>query len=218
MCAYAPPSKNMLTLKSLRRKKRKADPVAGLKEWLETIDFEHIRTAAASLGDSDDPFAIEPLVELVKKSSALRAAALGALKKLAQDNDKAAAELSIATLEEKPEDPGGEWGVRMLPQAGRRRSSRVLMEVPVLVNWLDKTGEKRTDFCTTRIVNAHGALITLKAPLPHGAQLELINVKTKGVAAAKVIWTGKSGDGGGVEVGIELDAPDQSFWVGRTPD
>ena len=86
-----------------------------------------------------------------------------------------------------------------------------------MVNWTDRTGVRRTDLTTTKVVNADGALIAMKAPVPVSSILELINVKTKAVATAKVVLSGEPNENGRFDVAVELETADSSFWVGRNP-
>lgn len=188
-----------------------------LIQMLEALDFEQAQRAAQALGEAADASAIQPLMTAVKGSAALRAAAIVALKKMAQENDQAATELAIALMAEKGEEVGVEAGVRPIAPADRRRSPRVLLELPVLVTWQDESGQPQSELTTTKIVNAYGALLTLKSPVTVGLELELTNRLTQAKVPARVAWLGSQSPSGGGEVGIELGNPIPEFWVGKLP-
>jgi len=152
------------------------------------------------------------------ESGALRATAVAALKKLAQENDAAATELAIALLKEKHVELPGEEELKPLTAEDRRRSPRVLLEIPVMVIWTDAKGEHHTERATTRIVNAYGAMIFLKNAMVVDMELEIHNVVTLGKITARVVWVGDPAPDGGQEIGVELGDPDPDFWVGKTSD
>ena len=194
-----------------------AGPLEALAAWLESVDFDRMRSVVQALGESKDSAAVEPLADLAKKISTFRHVTIAALKKLAENDEQAAVELSIATQKDKPDSVGGEWGARVLTSSDRRRTPRVLLEIPVLVKWTDNSGSQRESFATTRIVNADGGLLTLRELVSDGTLLELTNTKTKAKAQAKVVWSGLAQSEGEFDVAIELEASGKDFWVGRAP-
>lgn len=191
-------------------------PVEVLSELLASMDFDRARKAAESLGETTASEAVKPLVEIARRCSSLRATAMTALKKLGRENDKAAAELAMVVMDKEPESPGGEWGVRVLSKEDRRRSPRVLLEIPALATWTDTGGTTHTEPTKTQVVNAYGALLNLSQPLPNRTELELTNVKTRAMATARVVWSGTTEAAGVFEVAVELNTMDEQFWVGRT--
>ena len=200
--------------KPKRKTKAFVDPLLRL---LETTDFDEVQRATEALGEIADPRAIRALVEVFRRSSSMRASAMVALKKISKQNDAAATELAIALLQEKtvahhPEGPP-------LPgtPADRRRMPRVLMEVPVVVKWVDRKGRTHTEPSATQVVNAFGALVRLKHALKVDAKVEITNLKTEVTRKARVAWVGSPSPGGGVGVGVELESPDPDFWAGPWP-
>jgi len=199
------------------QKRRNAETkafVSTLVQMLEEADFDEAQRATQALGEIADPAAIGSLVETFKRSSALRASALTALKKMSKSNDAAATELAIALLREKPEPTAVEVPTETGVQLDRRRMPRVLMEVPVMVRWIDRDGRPHTEPSATQVVNAYGALVRLKNPLGLGQELEIINLKTQVGARARVVWVGSRARGGGVGIGVELGNPDPDSWTG----
>jgi PilZ domain len=101
--------------------------------------------------------------------------------------------------------PGG-------PDASRRRSQRVILSLRVIVRTDD--GPKATSFeeeTHTLIVNAHGALIALKAKVAKGQKLRLTNRATKAEQACQVASLGPTSEGK-AQVGVEFLKPCPDFW------
>jgi len=191
---------------------------AALVHLLADMDFAEARRAASALGETADPAAIKALVFLVRESSALRSAAIAALKKLSAENEAAATELAIALLKEKHAELPTDAELAPVSEADRRRSPRVLLEIPVQVIWTDARGERHTERATTKVVNAYGALLHLKSPMVVDTELEIHNVTTMAKITARVVWVGDPAPHGGQEIGVELGDPDPDFWVGKTSD
>ncbi|MBI4461975.1 MAG: hypothetical protein HY653_03625 [Acidobacteria bacterium] len=197
---------------------RGESPAESLIRMLATLNFEEGRRTVQALGETRDPAAIKALVSVAKQSGALRTAALAALRKLAAENEAVATELAIVMMEEKGEVvTGQETGVHEISPADRRRSPRVLLEIPVLVRWEDEKGEVFTETTTTKVVNAYGALVVLKNRVRVGMELQVTNLATRASAKAKVVCLGDLTPDRGLEVGIELESSDPEFWVGRNP-
>jgi ribosomal protein S20 len=205
----------MARTKDQRKRKTQTKAfVRTLVQMLEAADFDEAQRATKALGEIADPAAMRPLVEVFKRSSALRASALAALKKISKRNDVAATELAIALLREKRELDVAEVPAETEAQVDRRRMPRVLMEVPVMVKWVAQDGQPHTEPSTTQVVNAYGALVRLKNPLDMGRELEITNLKTQVTAKARVVWVGSRSRGGGVGIGVELGHPVPDFWAG----
>jgi len=184
-----------------------------LIDILKAVDFAQARHAAQALGEAGQSAAIKPLVAVVKESAALRAAALGALKKMAENDQAAAVELAAALMQERGEKPA-ETVAGSLVLSDRRRSPRVLLAIPVLVRWVDKRGE-HAEATTTKIVNAYGALVVLRTPIELDQEITVTNTSTQAVAKARVVCLGAQSPEHGTEVGIELGTADPEFWVGH---
>lgn len=189
---------------------------AALIQLLAEMDFAEARKAAEALGEAADPAAIKALVYLVKESSALRAAAIAALKKMSSENEAAATELAIALLKEKQVELPSAEELAPVSEADRRRAPRILLEIPVMVIWTDARGERHTVRATTKVVNACGALLHLRYPMVVGMELEVHNVTTLARIDARIVWVGDPQPDGGQEVGIELGNPAPDFWVGKS--
>ncbi len=98
-----------------------------------------------------------------------------------------------------------------------RRSPRVHMQVPIQVTWRDESGKPHAETTTTEVVNAHGAMVTLRNPRGPGSELEVTNLATHERARAQVACAGRPSPQRGIEVGIELAVPNQNFWMANSP-
>jgi hypothetical protein len=96
------------------------------------------------------------------------------------------------------------------PDANRRRSQRVILSVPVSVTGQGPKG-KFTEETKTLVVNAHGALVPLRAKVAQGQQLELKSVSNPEMQVCKVVYIGPTVQGQ-TQVGIEFTKPAPHFW------
>lgn len=95
--------------------------------------------------------------------------------------------------------------------AGRRRSMRVMLSVPIHVSGKDRTNRDFDEDTRTLVVNAHGALISLAAAVIAGQQITVANEATKQSRDCRVVYLG-SGASGRVQMGIEFSKPSPTFW------
>ena len=102
--------------------------------------------------------------------------------------------------------------------APRRRSVRIVMRIPLLVNLAE--GPLQTDWesVETIMVSLHGAMIRARQEFPVGTRLD-IRVRTNSRSAlARVVWKSPQPTGQGRELSFEiLDQP--GFWeINFPPD
>ena len=97
------------------------------------------------------------------------------------------------------------------PTASRRRSQRVLLQVPVLVQGVIGNGGAFEEETETLAVNAHGALLLLAQRVTAGQKLALKHRKTQEEMECSVVWLGPV-KGGKYEVGIEFTHSKPGFW------
>jgi hypothetical protein len=93
----------------------------------------------------------------------------------------------------------------------RRRSQRVLMQVPVRVRGKNAQGAEFDEYTETLAINAHGALILLNARLTSGAVVHMKHNKTEEEQECHVAFLGPV-RGGKAEIGLEFTAPRPTFW------
>ena len=98
----------------------------------------------------------------------------------------------------------------------RRRSLRIVMRIPLIVNSSDETAEWEP--VETVVISLHGGLIRTRQHFGVGATLDIRMRLKERSTRGRVVWTKVNGDGKGFEVGFEiLDQP--GFWeVNFPPD
>jgi hypothetical protein len=93
----------------------------------------------------------------------------------------------------------------------RRRSSRILMRVPLIVNVVDASTEMDWEPVQTITVSKHGAMIRAHQNFQVGAILE-VRVRDKDRSTrARVAWKSTKGTPQGVELGFEI-LDEDGFW------
>ena len=95
--------------------------------------------------------------------------------------------------------------------ANRRRSQRVLMRIPVRVSGQVGTVSAIEEDTYTVAISAHGAMITLAAPVYRGQRFTLLNVQTRESLECDVVHINKAA-GQQVQVGLEFLLPNAAFW------
>ena len=102
---------------------------------------------------------------------------------------------------------------------GRRRSLRVMLSVTVIVRGKGLDGMAFEEETKTLVVNAHGALIHLRADVKTDHKITLIHKGTQQAQASRVVYVGTTMQGGKAQVGIEFDKPSPQFWqISFPPD
>jgi len=95
--------------------------------------------------------------------------------------------------------------------ANRRRSERVMLQIPVVVRATARDGKKVEEETQTSVVNAHGGLIKLQMEIQTGQPILLINAKTKMEQSCRVVRV-ETSVGGQSAVAFEFDRPAPQFW------
>ena len=93
----------------------------------------------------------------------------------------------------------------------RRRSQRVLMQVPVRIRGKNGQGVDFEEFTETLAINAHGALVLLTARLTSGAVIHMKHNKTEEEQECHVAFLGPVRSGK-AEIGLEFTTPRPTFW------
>lgn len=96
-------------------------------------------------------------------------------------------------------------------KAKQRRSQRLLLQMPVLVQGVTEDTHSFLEETKTLVVNAHGALIVLSMRVACGQKLVLKNQKTNEERPCKVVFLGP-GKIGKNQVGVEFTQPAPFFW------
>jgi hypothetical protein len=93
----------------------------------------------------------------------------------------------------------------------RRRSQRVLMQVPVRLRGKDAQGQDFEESTETLAINAHGALVLLSARVTSGGVIVMRHNKTEEEQECQVAFLGPV-RGGKAEIGLEFSVPRPAFW------
>ena len=99
----------------------------------------------------------------------------------------------------------------VVSQAERRRSQRLLLDVPLIVRGESVEGQPFQEETFTISVSAHGALLLLAARIGVGQLVLLVNPKTWDEKEGRVARFG-SPHGGLAQVGVEFAHPAPEFW------
>lgn len=94
----------------------------------------------------------------------------------------------------------------------RRRSTRVLLVMPVDVAWTSKEGLQVQEHAETEVVSQHGAMLRMSTRLPVGVQLELRRPASGMSGKARVVGVGNPSPDGMARVAVELAVPSDAFW------
>jgi len=110
-------------------------------------------------------------------------------------------------------DPGSEEAKQLLSQlmgSERRRSTRVLIQIPVQAFYRTNGKELRADVFTLA-VNAHGCLLEMETKPDQGQRMRLLNAKTIVAQTGTVVRAQLMRDGS-YAVALEFDSPSPHLW------
>jgi hypothetical protein len=93
----------------------------------------------------------------------------------------------------------------------RRRSQRVLMQVPVRIRGKDAQGNQFEEEGCTLAINAHGALIQMQVRLTSGSRVHMQHKQTQEEQECQVVFLGPVRSGK-TEIGLEFSEPRPTFW------
>jgi hypothetical protein len=94
---------------------------------------------------------------------------------------------------------------------GRRRSMRVLLSVPISVNGKTVQNHDFREETRTLVVNAHGALISLAAPVVANQTIFVSNNATQETEECRIVYLGNT-QAGKAQMGVEFLSPSPTFW------
>jgi hypothetical protein len=95
--------------------------------------------------------------------------------------------------------------------ASKRRSSRVVIEMPVTVFGQSLDRKMFHEHTKTITVSAHGALLSLRANIDAVRPVLIVNPRTQSEAQCRVAYR-KDLAGGVVEIGLEFSTSLPKFW------
>jgi hypothetical protein len=93
----------------------------------------------------------------------------------------------------------------------RRRSQRVVMQIPIRVCGDDIAGRAFDEETETLAINAHGAFILLQGRVSRGAQITLKHNRTGEEQECRVLHVGPLLRNK-AEIGLEFSSPRPHFW------
>lgn len=100
-----------------------------------------------------------------------------------------------------------------------RRSSRIVISIPVEVLGRDADGSEVREVTTTKYVNKHGAQIFLDHPFPLGAEVFVGIPHLERKQRCKVVWLSQERDERGrYSIGVELERAENFWGVQFPPD
>jgi hypothetical protein len=95
--------------------------------------------------------------------------------------------------------------------ANKRRSQRVMIDIPVTISGLLLGGKDFVETTKTVIVNAHGGLITIASKIDPQKAALLVHVMTGNKIQCRVAYR-KEIQGSRYEIGLEFASPSPTFW------
>jgi hypothetical protein len=99
----------------------------------------------------------------------------------------------------------------LLSSEGRRRSKRVVIQVPILVVTKNRERFVQREETHTLVINAHGGLMELDMEVVAGQPLVLINPRTGEEEPCRIVRVDLRTDGSRA-VAFEFDHPAPKFW------
>ena len=104
----------------------------------------------------------------------------------------------------------GSLSSNLAPMSNRRRSQRVLLRIPISVEFSGPDKQSIVEATHTLVVSAHGGLLYLKAKISIGQLVTVKNPDTKDEQFCRVVYVNTQLDN--AEVGIEFMKPAPTFW------
>ncbi len=99
--------------------------------------------------------------------------------------------------------------------ATRRRSLRIVMRIPLLVNSVDTTVSTEWEQVETLVISLYGGMIRTRQKFPQGATLDIRMRQKDRSTRGRVVWSASHSNGKGFEMGFEITDP--GFWEVKFP-
>jgi len=100
--------------------------------------------------------------------------------------------------------------------ANRRRSERVMLQIPIVLMTESVDHEEMKEETHTLVVNAHGGLLKLEMEILAGQPIVLMNPRSGTEVTAHVVRV-ENPPGGYTAVAFEFDEPSPHFWPVEFP-
>ncbi len=98
------------------------------------------------------------------------------------------------------------------PVSNRRRSTRVMLVIPVEIKWMTKDGPWVQEHADTEVVSQHGAMLRMKSRLSPGVLVEIRRPAVGQSVKAKVVGAGNPSSDGLARIAVEMLVPNDTFW------
>jgi len=97
------------------------------------------------------------------------------------------------------------------PRRSRRRSTRIVLRVALLINSADPSIPAEWEQVETRVVSRHGGLILTRQFFPVGTILDIRRRDRERSARVRVVWISPEATPNGTDLGFEF-LDDAEFW------
>ena len=94
----------------------------------------------------------------------------------------------------------------------QRRSQRVTLVVPLELAWTTPEHVRMQEHAETVTVNAQGALLRTKTPLPPTGEVKLTRPRMHQSARARIVRVEQPDTEGWLRIAVELLLPGEAFW------
>jgi PilZ domain len=119
---------------------------------------------------------------------------------------------------EEPSPDSGNTRVTVKRTRASRRSARMVLRVPLLINTTDSNGETEWERVETVMVSLHGGMLRARQNFQVGDTLDIRVSNKDRSARARVVWTSSEVTENGVELGFEI-LDQEGFWeISFPPD
>lgn len=102
------------------------------------------------------------------------------------------------------------------PRQTRRRSTRIVLRVALLINSADPSIPSEWEHVETRAVSRHGGLVSTRQLFPVGTILDIRRRDRERSARARVAWRSQETSSKGTDMGFEI-LDDAEFWEIQFP-
>ena len=104
------------------------------------------------------------------------------------------------------------------PTRASRRSARIVLRIPLLINAMNTNGETEWERVETVMVSLHGGMLRARQNFQVGDTLDIRVSNKDRSARARVVWTSTELTETGVELGFEI-MDQEGFWeINFPPD
>lgn len=99
-----------------------------------------------------------------------------------------------------------------IPAGDRRRGSRAVLRLPVLLTGVTRTGKQVSTKGETIVVSRNGALLKAEDELKPGSEVKVENLSNQQAGQFHVVWTSDQPTHGRWEVGLESRSSTPNIW------